>query len=811
MTARRASYAIHIVPMLRWERERATHQISRLELVALFDRILDVMETDARARYLTLGGETVILEDYLALRPERYEQIEALIHDGRLIIGPLFIQTDPALNSPEVLIRNLLHGAAMGKVFDHPVNRVAYFPVGGGLPAQLPQILRGFDLAGVVVGRGYEPDAPEWMWFAPDGSRIIAATAGKPFPELADARDQIAERTRAADLLAIYPLDHDDPGGTPFAALLDQHLPAAIQQTPDTFFKSTLAGYFENLRDLSDLHGVQGEQRSPKHTLIGQGTLTAQLPIKRRNLELETLLTRWAEPFTAWAEHYTRTNPRSALHLAWRTFLENQTPEILAGSIIDSVQPDIIRRFYHAAQIGEWLTERALKHITAGLGSGTTDALAVFNPSPFPRTDLVIVGGESYIVEDVPPFGCVIVPDARPIRRMPLPQNADLTIENEFLRVQVDPFGPVINLTDKVRDVQYRRGMAFLCEGDQGDVYNFDPIGRGIQNARRLYTDDLWSIRTPDYERLHYTVLITLDPAPEMEPPPGDKALTDLRVGVELRLIRGVARLECTVTIHNTLKNYRVRACFTVPFPVDEVTHDTPFEIVTRPVRDLPPVSPPEGYAEAPPSAFNTRSFLRVINPDTPHNGLLVAQRGLPEMEIIRDEEERPMIALTLLRSVAYAHKLGVRTRGQDSEGQDRHSEGAIVSDAHSAQFALIPTDESEGFEGAIAYTDGVLRGFVTQADQPVRQSLITSSDARFQISAIKLPEAAEREGLIVRGWNTGDHDVEVRLTPFRRFAYCDVVRMDEHPTGGRLAIERDGSFTFDCSPHRVLTFWLHD
>jgi hypothetical protein len=248
MTARRASYQVHVVALLQWKRERRAFQINRLHFVAWFDAILNVMENDARARYLTLGGETVPLEDYLALRPEAWERIEALVHDGRLIFGPLFIQTDPLLVHPEALIRNLLVGARMGQAFDYPTSKTAYFPLASGLPAQLPQLLQGFDLAGVVVRRGYDTYLLELVWFAPDSSRIPLAVARAPFPDMIAQRTAIIEHSVAADLLALYPLD---PYAPPFAPLLNEHLPAAIQQTQDTFFKSTFDAYFETWRNIA--------------------------------------------------------------------------------------------------------------------------------------------------------------------------------------------------------------------------------------------------------------------------------------------------------------------------------------------------------------------------------------------------------------------------------------------------------------------------------------------------------------------------------------------------------------------------------
>jgi hypothetical protein len=93
----------------------------------------------------------------------------------------------------------------------------------------------------------------------------------------------------------------------------------------------------------------------------------------------------------------------------------------------------------------------------------------------------------------------------------------------------------------------------------------------------------------------------------------------------------------------------------------------------------------------------------------------------------------------------------------------------------------------------------------------PLMASVVRSATPEFEITAIKLPEETDRQGLIVRGFNNSDADVMVTLLPFRRFGVIDVVMLDESLTEGKLAVSSDNSFSFRATPHHLLTFWLHD
>ncbi|MCX6072347.1 MAG: alpha-mannosidase, partial [Chloroflexi bacterium] len=102
---------LHLVPHTHWDREwYLPFQVFHLKLVHLLDLLADVLEADPAFTAFTLDGQTILLEDYLSLRPERRAALERWVHEGRILIGPWYILPDEFLVSPEALVRNLLAG-----------------------------------------------------------------------------------------------------------------------------------------------------------------------------------------------------------------------------------------------------------------------------------------------------------------------------------------------------------------------------------------------------------------------------------------------------------------------------------------------------------------------------------------------------------------------------------------------------------------------------------------------------------------------------------------------------------------------------
>jgi len=156
-----------------WDREwYQPSEEFRICLVRLMDRLLDILDRDPDFRYVMLDGQAIVLEDYLAIRPEREPDVAAHVRSGRLLIGPWYILPDEFLVSPESNIRNLLTGARVASRFGKRMD-VGNIPDPFGHISQLPQILRGSGMDCAVFWRGVGDAPNEFLWAAPDGSDVL--------------------------------------------------------------------------------------------------------------------------------------------------------------------------------------------------------------------------------------------------------------------------------------------------------------------------------------------------------------------------------------------------------------------------------------------------------------------------------------------------------------------------------------------------------------------------------------------------------------------------------------------------------------
>ena len=168
-------HSIHLLSHTHWDREwYLTFQQFRLKLVHLVDGLLDLLASDPDYQYFMLDGQTIVLDDYLHMRPENEEILRAHVQSGRILIGPWHILPDMFLVSPEAHVRNLLQGGRTARRFGYKM-MIGYIPDPFGHPGQVPQILRGFGIPTAAVWRGVGDQPCEFWWQSPDGSRVLMA------------------------------------------------------------------------------------------------------------------------------------------------------------------------------------------------------------------------------------------------------------------------------------------------------------------------------------------------------------------------------------------------------------------------------------------------------------------------------------------------------------------------------------------------------------------------------------------------------------------------------------------------------------
>ncbi|MGH6691515.1 MAG: hypothetical protein ACREF4_12660, partial [Gammaproteobacteria bacterium] len=310
-----ATATLHVVPHTHWDREwYLTFQETRIRLVHLVDRLLDILAADPGYLHFTLDGQTIVVDDYLAIRPERRAEIEAHVASGRLLVGPWTVLPDEFLVSAESLVRNLARGSRAARALGARME-VGYVPDPFGHVGQLPQILRGFGIECAAFRRGLGTEPCELEWEASDGSRVLVAYLRDGYDNAARLPDEPAAfvasvRARARSLaphsavplrLLMNGTDHHEP-----QAELPGLLAKARSDGEDCEL-STLPAYFEALRAAlrarpAELLVVRGELRDPRRHHLLPGVLSSRVWIKQANDACERLLEREVEPLVAWAE-----------------------------------------------------------------------------------------------------------------------------------------------------------------------------------------------------------------------------------------------------------------------------------------------------------------------------------------------------------------------------------------------------------------------------------------------------------------------------------------------------------------------------
>ena len=396
-----------VVSHTHWDREwYRPFQDFRLRLVRLIDDVLDILQTDPSYHSFLLDGQTIILEDYLEIRPEREAELRHLIAAGRLTIGPWHILPDEFLVGPESTVRNLILGAQVCARFGARM-AVGYTPDPFGHIGQLPQILAGAGIRVAIFRRGLSEEPLELWWDAPDGTRILAIYLREGYdnfqwaPTDPDAFvaaierqiTRLAPHSKSGRLLLLNGTDHMPP---------QRELPALLRQANERLAgravieHGTLPQYVEAvcaaLGADPDLPVVRGELRAPRRHHLLPGVLSARMWIKQRNHACETLLVRYAEPLSAFNRALTGLDRRGELRRAWRILIENHPHDSICGCSIDPVHDEMRVRFDAAEQIARGVIDEGLGHLGAQVDP------AIFNPSPLAPA------------EDEPDFAVTVVP-----------------------------------------------------------------------------------------------------------------------------------------------------------------------------------------------------------------------------------------------------------------------------------------------------------------------------------------------------------------------------------------------------------------
>ncbi len=362
---------VHVISHTHWDREwYRTYQHFRFNLVRMVDKLLHILRSNDDYKFFMLDGQTILLQDYLAVRPEQGSELRTHIESGRVLVGPWYCMPDEFLVSPEALIRNLLLGKKTAAGFGRCME-AGYLPDSFGHIGQMPQLLAGFGLNGAVAWRGIGDQPCQLRWQGSDGTSVIMAHLRESYSNavkipsfddeatLAEARaalDKLVPHAGGGPILLMQGTDHMEPRPeiTSALALLNRALPEY------SFEHSTLPRYLEDLQKWlnashHDIPSIKGELRDCSRQPVLPGTLSSRIWIKQSNHRCQVLLEKWAEPFSVFAR--TLDTEKSGVDiplqsqsqegfipLAWRMLLENHAHDSICGCSIDQVHNEMRKR-----------------------------------------------------------------------------------------------------------------------------------------------------------------------------------------------------------------------------------------------------------------------------------------------------------------------------------------------------------------------------------------------------------------------------------------------------------------------------------
>lgn len=381
---------VYIVPHSHWDREwYMPYEQHHMRLIELIDNLIKLFKTDPDYRFFHLDGQTVVLDDYLQVRPENRAIIKKLTESGKLQVGPFYILQDDFLISSESNARDMLIGHREANQWTDKMAKVGYFPDTFGNMGQTPQMLQQAGIDNAWFGRGVKPTGfanatdshdkfaskfSEMEWVGPDGSKVLGVLFanwydnGKEIPTEEESAKtfwdkKLADTARYAatdDLLFLNGSDHE-----PVQMDLSKAIAVANKLYPDVeFIHANYDMYLKQLRQdlpehLDQVNGELTSQETNGWTTLAN-TASNRVPVKQRNTEVTTNIERVAEPLATLAHlRLNRAYPHDQLRYAWKTLMQNHPHDSICACSVDEVIDEMQTRFLKADNVAKYVAQEA--------------------------------------------------------------------------------------------------------------------------------------------------------------------------------------------------------------------------------------------------------------------------------------------------------------------------------------------------------------------------------------------------------------------------------------------------------------------
>ncbi len=546
--------------------------------------------------------------------PEMFAEIKAKVKAGTwALVGGMWAEPDLNMPDGESLVRQLFYGQKYFRTRFGVGTEVGWNPDSFGHNAQLPQILHKSGIDYYVFGRCAPENKPVFWWEGLDGSRVLAyVPPGWYNLSLRDGIQeplaQAAANTPLRDFLLLY--GEGDHGGGPRATDLEAIAKNRKAADGPRLEFATPEGYFRKITS----QGIEFPLVKGELNTVFPACYTTQAQAKKDNRRSESLLLT-AEKFSALANtgRFRDYYPELDLDEAWKVVLRNQFHDILDGSSIGPVYEESGAAYQDAFARGRRALDFSLESIAAEVDTrGDGRAIIVFNPLFWDRTseaevtldlpetaagpDLVLkdqkgrevpcqvlsrtaAGGRArvsllFVAEAVPSFGYRVY---HLVAGRPAPESgpalavSPTRLENEFLKVGLDPAtGWMTSVFDKRLGREMLAGPGNVLEAisdtpksmSAWELKLTDRIARLGESGSRVEVIESGPVRVAVRVRT---------------------SLGSSTFDQEIRLYRGIPRVDCRVSIDWQERQVMIKAAFPTVAKNSQATFEIPYGAVSRP------------------------------------------------------------------------------------------------------------------------------------------------------------------------------------------------------------------------------------
>ncbi len=706
---------VHITPHMHWDREwYFTTEASRILLVNNMEEILTRLEQDTEYKYYVLDGQTAVLEDYFAVKPENRPRVKALVAAGKLIIGPWYTQTDTTLVSGESIVRNLMYGIRDCLAFGEPM-KIGYLPDSFGMSSQLPHIYNGFGITRTMFWRGcserHGTDKTEFLWQSQDGSEVTAQVLplgyaiGKYLPEdeaglrkRLDTYFEVLEKASVTKEI-LLPNGHDQMP-------LQQNIFAVMDKLREIYpQRQFVMSRFEEVFDHIDAHRdelatLKGEFIDGKYMRVHRTIGSTRMDIKIAHARIENKIVNVLEPLATLAWTLGFEYHHGLLEKMWKEILKNHAHDSIGCCCSDKVHREVMSRFELAEDMADNLTCFYMRKIVDNMPQCEEDKLVMFNLTPWPREEVInttirLRASQFRLLDDrgneipyclrsareidpglidrqivhygnydpfmefdiqlnqiLPSMGYrTLYIEPHVAGKLLAPETtSEALLENAFWEITLNYDG-TLRLLDKASGLIYDRALEIEESSDDGDEYDYSPSREEWRLTSAQGEHEVKVIHEAWQSRAVIRHRMAV-PADLAERSARQQTGT-LEAELTVTLSHNSRRIDIEARLGNHADDHRVRVLIPTPFTTDTVLADTQFGSLTRPVQDEAMANwQEEGWKEAPLPVWNLLNYAVL---QERRNGMALFTEGLREFEVTGERQKT--FALTLLRGVGVLGK----------------------------------------------------------------------------------------------------------------------------------------------------------